>query len=313
MSDKIYDVIIIGGGPAGLSSAIYARRADLSCLLIEKGVMGGQIFQTSEIENYPGGMKGESGAEFSDRLEKQALSFDCEKLIDTVISVDLKSEPKKVTCQNGEYYAKGIIIATGTEHTTLDVPGEFEYAGRGVSYCATCDAPFFNNLEVFVVGGGDSAVEEALHLAKFARKVTIIHRRDKLRAAKHIQQKAFETKNIDFMLESVVREIKGEDLLQSIVVENIRTGDIQEIQAKSDDGTFGVFVFVGLKPISALFEGQIDMEKGYIITDDNMKTNIDKVYAAGDVRKKVLRQVVTAAADGAIAATELEKVLDFEE
>lgn len=312
MSDKIYDVIIIGGGPAGLSSAIYARRADMSVLLIEKGVLGGQIFATSEIENYPGGMKGESGAEFSDRLAKQAESFEYDKVIDSVEEVDFESNPKVIKCKKGEYKSKSVIIATGTEHTTLGAPGEFDYAGRGVSYCATCDAPFFRGLEAFVVGGGDTAVEEALHIAKFARKVTIIHRRDELRAAKHIQKKAFATENIEFMLDTVVREIKGGDLLESIIVENVRTGEVTEIKANEDDGTFGVFVLIGLKPVTSMFEGKIEMENGYILTDDNMKTSVDRVYAAGDVRKKTLRQIVTAASDGAIAAFELEKNLDYD-
>lgn len=312
MSDKIYDVIIIGGGPAGLSSAIYARRADLSVLLIEKGVLGGQIFQTSEIENYPGGMKGESGAEFSDRLAKQAESFEYDKVTDSVSDVDFESEVKIIKCANGEYKSRSVIIATGTEHVTLGVPGEYDYAGRGVSYCATCDAPFFRDLEVFVVGGGDAAVEEALHVAKFAKKVTIIHRRDQLRAAKNIQHKAFATKNIDFMLDSVVREIKGGDLLGSIVVENVRTGDVKEIKADEKDGTFGVFVFIGLKPVTGMLEGKVELDNGYIVTDENMKTSVDKVYAAGDVRKKRLRQIVTAAADGAIASVEVEKCLGLE-
>lgn len=313
MSDKIYDVIIIGGGPAGLSAAIYARRADMSVLLIEKGVLGGQIFQTSEIENYPGGMKGESGAEFSDRLAKQAESFEYDKVIDSVVEVDFNANPKTIKCQKGEFKSTAVIIATGTEHTTLGVPGELEYAGRGVSYCATCDAPFFRGLEAFIIGGGDTAVEEAMHVAKFARKVTIVHRRDELRAAKHIQKKAFATKNIEFMLDTVVREIKGDGLLESITVENVRTGDVTEIKANEEDGTFGVFVLIGLKPVTSMFEGAIEMENGYIITDDNMKTSVDRVYAAGDVRKKTLRQIVTAASDGAIAAFELEKCLDFED
>jgi thioredoxin reductase (NADPH) len=307
MSDNIYDVIIIGGGPAGLSSVIYARRADMSVLLIEKGILGGQIFQTSEIENYPGGVKGESGAEFCDRMAKQAESFSYEKVTDTVTDVDFDGLVKTIKCQNGEYKAKAVIIATGTEHVTLGVPGEFEYAGRGVSYCATCDAPFFRGLDVFVVGGGDAAVEEALHVAKFARKVTIIHRRDQLRAAKNIQKKAFETENVEFMMDSVIKEIKGGDLLSSIVVENVKTGEFKEIEAKEEDGTFGLFIFVGLKPITEMFEGKVQMENGYIITDENMKTNVNGVYAAGDVRKKSLRQVVTAASDGAIAAVEIEK------
>ena len=309
MSDKVYDVIIIGGGPAGLSSVIYARRAELSVLLIERAILGGQIFQTSEIDNYPGGIKGESGAEFSERLSKQAESFEYEKASDFVVDVDFSSDIKIIKCNNGEYRSRAVIIATGAEFTQIGIPGESEYTGRGVSYCATCDAPFFRDLEVFVVGGGNTAVEEAIYLAKFAKKVTIIHRRDELRAAKSIQNKAFTEDNIDFMLDTVVKEIKGEDLLKSIVVENVKTGKIREICANPGDGTFGVFVFVGLKPLTDVFDGKISMENGYIVTDENMKTSVDNVYAAGDVRKKNLRQIVTAVSDGAIAAVEIEKNL----
>jgi thioredoxin reductase (NADPH) len=192
---------------------------------------------------------------------------------------------------------------------TLDVPGEADFIGRGLSYCATCDGPFFRGLDIYVSGGGNSAVEEALHLAKFGRKVTIIHRRDELRADKFIQKKAFKCENIDFMLDTVVRELKGGDLLNALVVENLRTGVVKEIHA--DEGSsFGFFVFIGMMPQTAVFEGKVGMENGYIVTDEEMRTNIAGVYAAGDVRKKSLRQITTAAADGAIAAVQCEKYLD---
>jgi thioredoxin reductase (NADPH) len=306
---KQYDVIIIGGGPAGLSAAIYARRANLDTLLIEKGALGGQIAQTAEIENYPGGIKGETGAAFSQRLIEQADSFGYEKVIDEIREVSFTEEQKIVTCASGVYRSKSVIIATGSLPMQLDVPGERTFTGRGVSYCATCDGPFFTGLDVFVVGGGNSAVEEALHLAKFARKVTIVHRRDTFRADKSIREKAFNTPNIDFLFDTVLREIKGEDAVERIVVENVRTGNITEVEANKEDGMMGVFIFVGMTPQTRLFKGILDMENGYITTDEHMQTSVPGVFAAGDVRKKSLRQVVTAVSDGAIAAVQAEKYL----
>jgi thioredoxin reductase (NADPH) len=308
-NEKIYDTIILGGGPAGLSAAIYARRANLTTLIIEKGIYGGLIFNTAEIENYPGGIKGESGAEFSMRLAEQAKSFDPDTVTDEITNVELEGEIKTLTGNAGVYRGRTVIIATGNLPRMLDIPGEADYAGRGVSYCATCDGPFFTGLDIFVSGGGNSAVEEAIHLAKFGRKVTIIHRRDELRADKLIQEKAFKTGNIDFMFDTVTRELKGGDLLNTIVVENIRTGDIKEIRAE-EGSSFGFFIFVGMLPQTEIFQGKITMENGYIITDEEMRTNITGVYAAGDVRKKTLRQIVTSAAEGAIAAVNCEKYLE---
>jgi thioredoxin reductase (NADPH) len=309
MIEKIYDLIIIGGGPAGLSAAIYARRAHLETLLIEKGPLGGQIFQTAEIENYPGGLKGESGEEFCKRLAEQAASFGYERAVDEVRDLCLEGAEKIVVGGKASYRGRTLIIATGNVPMPLGVPGESDFAGRGVSYCATCDAPFFTGLAVYVVGGGDAAVEEALHLAKFARQVTIIHRRNALRAAKSIQHKAEAAENVDFLLDTIVREIRGGDLLDSIVVENVKTGERQEIKADETDGTMGLFIFVGSTPQTAICEGKIQMEHGYILTDEAMGTDISGVYAAGDLRKKSLRQVVTAAADGAIAAVSAERFL----
>jgi thioredoxin reductase (NADPH) len=310
MSEKIYDVLILGGGPAGLAATIYARRANLDVLLIEKGMYGGLIFQTGEVDNYPGGIKGESGADLSMRMAAHAESFEPEKITDDIVGVELEGQVKTLTGQNGVYKGKTVIVATGNIPQALGVPGEADFAGRGVSYCATCDGPFFTGLDVFVIGGGDSAVQESLHLTHFAKKVTIVHRRDKLRAAKSIQTKAFANDKIDFMLESVLREIKGDQLVKSIVVENLRTGEIKEISANPQDGTFGIFVFTGMLPQTKIFEGILDMEKGYIITDEEMRTSVPGVFAAGDARRKTFRQVVTAAADGAIAAVTAEHYME---
>jgi thioredoxin reductase (NADPH) len=307
MADKIYDVMIIGGGPAGLTAAIYARRAQLETLLIEKGTPGGTIVVTAEVENYPGGIKGESGLELAARMAEQAESFGYDKGSGEIISAELAGDVKTISTAGESWQGRSVIIATGSLPQTLGVPGEAEFTGRGVSYCATCDAPFFRNLEVYVVGGGNSAIEEALHIAKFARKVTIIHRRDQLRASAAIQKKAFETENIDFLYNTIVKEIKGTDVLNALVVEDVKTGVVTEHAAAPEDGFMGVFVFAGMKPQTTVYEGVLDMENGYIITDEGMCTNIPGVYAAGDVRRKELRQVVTAVSDGAIAAYNIER------
>lgn len=309
MSDKLYDVIIIGAGPGGLAAGIYAGRSRLSTLIIEKGQDGGQIAITDDIENYPGQMvEGESGPTLIKRMSEQVEKFGAERVSETVESVELEGDVKTVKTAKAEYKAKNIIIATGAHARAIGCAGEDEYKGRGVSYCATCDANFFEDFEVFVVGGGDSAVEEAMYLTKFARKVTIIHRRNELRAAKAIQEKAFKNDKIDFMWDSVVEEIGGEDMLQWMNVKNVKTGEITKVEADPDDGLFGLFGFIGTIPNSDLFDVEKD-ERGYIKTDDDMHTNIEGVYAVGDVRIKSLRQVVTAAADGAIAAVQIERSL----
>ena len=310
---KLYDVIIIGGGPAGLAAGLYAGRARLSTLLIEKDKEGGQIVQTAEIENYPGGLAEESGPTLIDRMSSQADKFGVEKVIDTIEDMELAGKEKLLTGKKDTYRAKTVIIAAGASPVPIGCPGEKEFTGKGVSYCATCDAAFFEDFEVYVVGGGDSAVEEALYLTKFARKVTIIHRRDQLRAAKSIQEKAFANEKIDFLWDSVVKELKGDGLLESMVVENVKTKEKTEIKASEEDGTFGVFVFIGFKPASEIFEGKVRMDNGYIVTDPDMKTNVEGVFAAGDIRVKSLRQVVTAAADGAIAAVQAGKYIEENE
>lgn len=310
---KLYDVIIIGGGPAGLAAGLYAGRARLSTLLIEKDKEGGQIVQTAEIENYPGGLAEESGPTLIDRMSSQADKFGVEKVIDTIEDMELAGKEKLLTGKKDTYRAKTVIIAAGASPVPIGCPGEKEFTGKGVSYCATCDAAFFEDFEVYVVGGGDSAVEEALYLTKFARKVTIIHRRDQLRAAKSIQEKAFANEKIDFLWDSVVKELKGDGLLESMVVENVKTKEKTEIKASEEDGTFGVFVFIGFKPASEIFEGKVRMDNGYIVTDPDMRTNVEGVFAAGDIRVKSLRQVVTAAADGAIAAVQAGKYIEEKE
>lgn len=308
--DKVYDVIIVGAGPAGLAAGSYAGRARLSTLIIEKQKDGGQIVITDEIENYPGGIEGETGPSLIERMVKQAEHFGAEKTFDSIEEVELTGEIKRLKGRNGDYYAKTVIIATGANSRPIGCPGEKELTGKGVSYCATCDGAFFEDLDIYVVGGGDSAVEEALYLTKFGRKVTIIHRRDELRAAKSIQEKAFANPKMAFMWDSVVVELKGDGILESMVVKNVKTNELTEIVADEDDGTFGVFCFIGFVPNSEVFEGKVSMEQGYILTDDDMRTNIPGVFAAGDVRKKSLRQVVTAAADGAIAAIQANRYVE---
>ncbi|KMZ53226.1 thioredoxin-disulfide reductase [Dorea sp. D27] len=308
---KIYDVIILGAGPAGLAAGLYAGRSRLSTLIIEKGQDGGQIAITDEIENYPGQMvEGESGPSLIARMTGQAEKFGVERVSDTITEVQLEGDVKVLKSTKAEYQAKNIIIATGAYSRPIGCKGEAEFMGKGVSYCATCDANFFEDFEVYVVGGGDSAVEEAMYLTKFARKVTIIHRRNELRAAKSIQEKAFANPKIDFFWDSVVEEVYGDDILQGMIVKNVKTGETRKVEADPEDGMFGLFGFIGTVPNSKLFEGIIDMdERGYIKTDDDMHTNVPNVYAAGDVRIKSLRQVVTAAADGAIAAVQVERSL----
>lgn len=307
---KIYDVIVLGAGPAGLTAGLYSGRARLSTLVIEKGQDGGQIAITNEIENYPGQVEGDSGPSLIARMTKQCEHFGVERVSDMIKEVELTGPVKKLIGVKGEYEAKCVIIATGAFPRPIGCKNEGKFVGKGISFCATCDASFFQDLEVYVVGGGDAAVEEAMYLTKFARKVTIIHRRDELRAAKSIQEKAFKNEKLHFMWNTVVDEVDGEDdILSKMIVKNTKTGELTTIEADEADGLFGLFGFIGLLPKSDLFEGVIDMDKGYIKTDDNMHTNVEGVYAAGDIRVKSLRQVVTAAADGAIAAMQAEKYI----
>jgi len=311
--DNLYDVIIIGSGPAGLSAGIYSGRSLLKTLIIEKSKAGGQAAITNEIDNYPGADEGETGPSLINKMVKQAERFGVQRVTDEITSVEFDGDVKKVTGKKGEYKAKAVIIASGAFPRVIGCKGEMEFTGKGVSYCATCDAAFFEGMEVFVVGAGDSAIQEALFLTRFARKVTVLYRRSQaeMRAAKSILDKAFSNPKLNFIYHTVVEEVRGETgILDTIVVKNTQSGEISEFHADPDDGTFGLFVFVGFVPNTDIFQGKINMEGGYILADENMCTNIPGVYAAGDCRTKPLRQVVTATADGAIAAVHAEKYID---
>ncbi len=308
---KQYDVIIIGAGPAGLAAGLYSARAKMSTLILEKDKPGGQIVTTEEVANYPGSIHEATGPSLVARMIEQCEEFGAERRKEGVLAVDFSGDIKTVTTEAAVYEAKAIIIGTGAVPRKMGCPGEKELTGKGVSYCATCDADFFTDLEVFCIGGGDTALEEAMYLTKFARKVTLVHRRDEFRAAKSIVEKAMKHPKVEIIYDAVVEEVKGDGLLESIVLKNVKTGELTEHVADENDGTFGCFVFVGYIPNNGLFKGAVTLDEGgYIPTDDNMKTNIPGVFAAGDIRVKSLRQVVTATADGAIAAVQAEKYIE---
>lgn len=309
--EKIYDVIIVGSGPAGLSAGLYAARAKMSTLILEKDRTGGQISGTDEVANYPGSIKDATGPSLVARMVEQAEEFGAERLKTEVLSLDLQGDVKTVHTPKGDFQAKSIILAMGARPRLLGLERERELTGKGISYCATCDGEFFTDLEVMVFGGGDTALEEAMYLTRFARKVTIVHRRDEFRAAKSIVEKAEKHPKIDFILNSGAKQIIGDGMVQGVVLENYVTGETQEILADPDDGLMGIFVFVGYIPETDLVKDKVNLDKtGYIITDDLMQTGIPGVFAAGDIRVKSLRQVVTATADGAIAAVQAEKYVD---
>lgn len=308
--EELYDVIILGGGPAGLSAGLYAGRSRMKTLLIEKGASGGQIALSADVENYPGQMlEGETGVTLSARMAEQCQRFGVERTADTIREVQLTGEVKRLTGGKGEYRARTVIIASGASPRPIGCENEKEFTGKGISYCATCDGAFFRGLDVCVAGGGDSAVEEAIFLTRFARRVTVIHRRDTLRAARSIQERAFADPKISFLWDSVVVRADGDDVLNALTVKNVKTGELTEIRASQEEGMLGLFGFVGYLPNTGLFQDQLPLESGYIRTDEDMRTAIPGVFAAGDVRVKSLRQVVTAAADGAIAAVQAERYL----
>ncbi len=310
MSEKIYDVVILGAGPAGLSAGIYAGRACLSTLIIEQAFDGGQVASTASIENYPGQIpEGESGPSLIERFSKQAEIFGCERAQDIVQEVDFSEPVKKIKGMMGSYQARSVIIATGANPKKGGFEGENNYIGLGVSYCATCDGNFFKGQDVYVIGGGEAAVEEAMYLTKIARKVTIIHRRDRLRAVESIQEKAKKIENLHFMMESVVDSVSGDDVLDTINVRNLKTNEVTTIKKSPEDKLMGLFVFVGYQPNTGLYEGKVKMDNGYIVTDEDMVTDVPGIFAAGDLRVKKFRQVITAAADGALAANSAKTYL----
>lgn len=309
--ETIFDVIIIGAGPAGLSAGLYAARAKMTTLILEKDRTGGQITGTEEVANYPGSIKDATGPTLVARMVEQSEEFGATRLKAEVTQLDLEGSIKRVHTDKGIYQAKSIIMAMGAHPRLLDVQGEKALTGKGVSYCATCDAEFFSDLEVYVFGGGDTALEEAMFITKFARKVTIVHRRDVFRAAKSIVEKAQNNPKIEFVFNSGAKRIIGDGMVQGLELENYETGECTEILADPNDGLMGIFVFVGYIPETQIVKDLVNLDKsGYIITDELMQTGIPGVYAAGDIRVKSLRQVVTATADGAIAAVQAEKYVD---
>ncbi|MFZ5519331.1 MAG: thioredoxin-disulfide reductase [Candidatus Zhuqueibacterota bacterium] len=300
------NVVILGTGPAGLSAAIYAARAELSPIILRGDQPGGQVTITDSLDNYPGFAEGVSGFELFQTMEKQAERFGARIINDTAVSVDFKSLPLKIQGREKVYEAKTVIIATGSDPRKLNVPGEKEYVGRGVSYCATCDGFFFKDKKVIVVGGGDSAVDESLFLTRFASSVTIVHRRERLRANPHLQARANANEKMHFIWNSVVEEIIGKEMggVNSVRLRDVNTGEEQIVK------TDGVFVFIGHIPNTQIFQGQINLdESNIIITDKRQRTNVPAVFAAGDVQDPVYRQAITSAGAGAMAAMEAEKYL----
>ncbi|MEK6266188.1 MAG: thioredoxin-disulfide reductase [Clostridium sp.] len=303
--EHIYDTIIIGGGPAGLSAGLYASRSRMDTLIIERAKYGGQVTTTDELDNYPGSIENCTGSSLSKRMKQQAEEFGTKFAKDEIVEVELEGDIKTIKGKKELYKAKTIIIATGAYPRLGGFKNELELRGKGVSYCATCDADFFTDLDIAVLGGGDSALSEAIYLAKFGETVTVIHRRDELRGAKSLQEKAFKNPKIKFIWDTVAVEAKGEEILEGLVLKNVKTGELSDLKVD------GCFVFIGYLPISELFKGIINMnDRGDVITDEEMRTNIEGVYAAGDIREKLLRQVITAAADGAIAATHAEHYIE---
>jgi thioredoxin reductase (NADPH) len=302
---KIYEVIIIGGGPAGLTAGLYTSRSRFNTLLIEVGLLGGQMTTTEVIENYPGFPQGINGDELSRLMEEQAKRFGLEVVSQEVVEVKLEGERKLVKTDESTYLCEALIICTGTEYRKLGIPGEKEFTGKGVSYCATCDGAFFKDSQIVVVGGGDSALTEALFLTKFAKELTIIHRREALRGTKIYQERVLSNPKIKMLWNSVVQRIKGDSIVRSIVIKNVKTGEIDEFN------TEGVFLFVGVSPRTQFLKNLITFdEAGYIVTDENCETSIKGIFAAGDCRKRLLRQIATAVGDGATAAFATEKYLE---
>lgn len=303
-TEQIYDVIIAGAGPAGMTAAVYTSRANMDTLLIEKGSPGGQMVNTEDIENYPG-FASILGPDLSNKMFEHATKFGAQYMRGNINEIKDGFPYKTVIVDGRELNAKSVIIATGAEHRKLGVKGEVEFSGRGVSYCAVCDGAFFADLELAVVGGGDSAVEEAIFLTRFATKVTIIHRRDELRAQKIIQNRAFQNEKIQFIWNHTVEEIRGDGMVSGLVLKHTQTGEETEFPCN------GVFIYVGMDPISDCVKNLgITNESGYILTDEHMRTNIPGICAAGDVREKDLRQVVTATGDGSIAALSVQHYVE---
>ena len=301
----MHDLIIIGGGPAGLTAGLYTARARLDILLVEKFAPGGQVLTTDWVENYPGFPEGVSGFELVDRMKSQAEKFGLEIRNEEVEGLDLSSEKKTVITNKGRLEAKALILACGATPKKIGIEGEALLTGKGVSYCATCDGPFYRDQEVAVIGGGDTAVEEAVFLTRFASRIHVIHRRDRLRAVKVLQDRAMAEEKIEFLWDTVPLKISGENGVEGIELKNVKTGEISHKEVQ------GVFVFVGTDPNSDFVRGTVKTnENGFVITDEDMKTSIPGVFAAGDIRAKLFRQIATAVGEGATAAFSVEKYLE---
>ena len=296
-NDPQYDVIIIGGGAAGLAASIYAVRAMLKTLVIEKKAVGGQILLTGEIENYPGFPEPVDGPELAALYEKQAARFGVEFEYDTVTSLDVAGAVKRVVCEDGAYTSKAIIIASGGEHNKLGVPGEVEYWGKGVSYCATCDGNFFRGMDVAVIGGGDAAMDEGLYLTRMTSKVTVVHRRDALRASKILQRRAFDNPKMEFVWDTVVEKIEGNGEVDAMTLKNLKTGEASRVPVQ------GVFIFIGFHPVNDFMQGAVELDNaGHVVANLQMETSVPGVFAAGDVRQFSDRQLANAVGDGVAAA-----------
>lgn len=300
----MYDIIIIGSGPAGLSATIYAQRACLDTIVIEKnGISGGQVLNTWEVDNYPG-FPGVTGFELSRQFREHANKLGARVVQDEVVQVELSGNVKKVVCEEETYEARCVILASGAHHRTLEVPGEEELRGAGVSYCATCDGAFFRGRTVAVVGGGDAALEDAIFLARMCEKVYIVHRRDKLRGAKRLQERLQALENIEFVWNSETVAIEGDAQVEALRLRQTKTGEERRLDVE------GVFIAVGIAPESELYAGQLELdEQGYIRADESGQTSVPGVFAAGDVRTKALRQILTAASDGANCVASAERYL----
>jgi len=302
--NREYEVVIIGGGPAGLTAGLYTSRAKLNSLLIEKGVVGGQILNAEKVDNYPGFPEGISGLELGQLMHQQATKHGLKTIIAEVIGIEPQPKPIVAKTTEGNFTAKAVIIASGSERSKLGIPGEEEFMGKGVSYCATCDAAFFQGLPIAVVGGGNAAITEALHLTKFASRVTVIHRRNQLRASGIMQEKAFAEPKIEFLWDTVAEAIEGENSVKRIKLRQVKTGE------KSTLDVAGVFISVGLKPSTDYLKGVLPLDDvGYVITNNKMETEIPGILAAGDIRHDSARQAITAAGDGATAAFYAEKFI----
>ncbi len=299
-----YDVVIIGGGPAGLTAGLYTSRARLNSLLIEMGLVGGQIVNAERVENYPGYPEGISGFELGQLMHQQAEKYGLKTITAEATGVELHGEQKVVKTTEGDFIARAVIIASGSERRKLGIPGEDKFTGKGVSYCATCDAAFFKEQPIAVVGGGDAAITEALHLARFASRVIVIHRRDQFRAGRILQEKAFAEPKMQFLWDTVVDEVEGKDLVKRIRLHQVKTGE------KSTLEVTGVFISIGLKPNTDYLKGILSLDAaGHIITDERMETKIPGIFAAGDIRHDSARQAITAAGDGATAAIYAERFI----